>query len=136
MPKRRSNKSCPEQPARESAARLSRRRARIDRQAAAQAENVLEQGGAGEHARFGARRRDDLQTDRALERGLRESLKASACARFTTVLGPGSDGYYEDHIHVDLIQRRSGYRLCRWTIQDEVAPTPRPRPAAQVTASE
>ena len=75
-------------------------------------------------------------TDRALERALRESLKASACARFTTVLGPGSDGYHEDHVHVDLIQRRSGYRLCQWEMQDPVAPLPRARPAAQVTAPE
>lgn len=50
-------------------------------------------------------------------------LRRSACAYFTTVLGPGSDGYHEDHFHMDLAQRRNGYRLCQWQV-----PTP-PEPA-------
>lgn len=45
------------------------------------------------------------------------AMKDSACARFTTVLGPGSDGYHEDHIHVDLAVRRLDIRLCRWRIK-------------------
>lgn len=63
-------------------------------------------------------------------------MKASACTRFTTVLGPGSDGYHEDHIHVDLAQRRNGYKLCRWVIKEPgtpavvAAPKP-PRPPAR-----
>src|SRR5262249_31054080 len=36
----------------------------------------------------------------------RLAMKAAACNRFTTVLGPGSDGYHEDHIHIDHIERR------------------------------
>lgn len=51
-------------------------------------------------------------------RPLREAMRLSACTRFTTVLGPGSDGYHEDHVHVDLAQRRGGYRLCRWDVKD------------------
>ncbi|MFG1301144.1 extensin family protein [Xanthobacter sp. V3C-3] len=47
---------------------------------------------------------------------LRAVMKDSACRRFTTVLGPGSDGYHEDHIHVDLAQRRLDIRLCRWNL--------------------
>lgn len=47
---------------------------------------------------------------------LRATMKDSACRRFTTVLGPGSDGYHEDHIHVDLAQRRLDIRLCRWNL--------------------
>lgn len=43
-------------------------------------------------------------------------LRRSTCARFTTVLGPGSDGFHENHFHMDLAQRRSGYRLCRWRV--------------------
>lgn len=62
-------------------------------------------------------------TDRAVERNLREKVLGSVCARFTTVLGPGSDGYHENHIHLDLIQRRNGYRICRWEI-DDPAPAP------------
>ncbi|MEO6945441.1 MAG: extensin family protein [Nitrobacter sp.] len=72
-------------------------------------------------------------TDRAVERDLREKALASVCARFTTVLGPGSDGYHENHIHLDLIQRRNGYRICHWEIYDPmpaVAPLlPAERPA-------
>jgi Extensin-like protein C-terminus len=45
-------------------------------------------------------------------------MRTSVCARFTTVLGPGADGYHEDHIHVDLAERRGGYRICQWDIRD------------------
>ena len=47
-----------------------------------------------------------------VSREFREGWKKSVCARFSTVLGPGSDGYHENHIHVDLMQRRNGYRAC------------------------
>ena len=57
-------------------------------------------------------------TDVAVPRDFRLAMKTSACARFTTVLGPGSDGYHEDHIHVDLMERRSGYRICQWDLHD------------------
>ena len=40
-------------------------------------------------------------TDIAVAKEARERLKASACARFTTVLGPASDGFHEGHVHVD-----------------------------------
>lgn len=46
-----------------------------------------------------------------------EKMRESACARFMTVLGPGSDGFHEDHIHVDLAKRREAYKLCRWRIK-------------------
>ena len=48
----------------------------------------------------------------------RVAMKAAVCDRFTTVLGPGSDGYHEDHIHVDRAERRGGYRLCQWDLHD------------------
>lgn len=76
-------------------------------------------------------------TDPEVSRDFRESLRRSACARFATVLGPGSDGYHEDHIHVDLAERRNAQHLCRWDVRepdtDNVAvespvPLPRPRP--------
>lgn len=35
----------------------------------------------------------------------------AACGTFTTTLGPGSDGYHEDHFHYDTAQRRNAY--CR-----------------------
>jgi hypothetical protein len=57
-------------------------------------------------------------TDPHVAHSFREELRRSACTRFTTVLGPGSDGYHENHVHVDLAERRSGYRLCQWNIHD------------------
>lgn len=50
------------------------------------------------------------------------AMKESACRRFTTVLGPGSDGYHEDHIHVDLAKRRNGFKLCRWRLPGSTTP--------------
>src|SRR5437660_654490 len=44
-------------------------------------------------------------TDVAVARAFRERIRRSACARFMTVLGPGSDGYHEEHVHVDLAER-------------------------------
>ena len=72
-------------------------------------------------------------TDRAVPRDLRETVLRSVCARFSTVLGPGSDGYHEDHVHLDLMERHNDYRICQWSVWDPlpaVAPMlPVPRPA-------
>jgi len=57
-------------------------------------------------------------TDRAEPRAVREEVLRSVCARFSTVLGPGSDWYHEDHIHLDLAERRGGYRTCQWGVYD------------------
>ncbi len=80
-------------------------------------------------------------TDTAVPEDFRLAMRTSACARFTTVLGPGSDGFHEDHIHVDLAERSNGYRICHWEFLDggaaatanavqsaSVVPLPRPRP--------
>jgi hypothetical protein len=32
-------------------------------------------------------------------------MKSTACKRFMTVLGPGSDSFHAEHLHVDLMQR-------------------------------
>ena len=63
-------------------------------------------------------------TDARVNEAVRNSIKASACARFTTVLGPGSDGYHEQHIHVDLKERSNGYRICQWDIRLPDVPPP------------
>lgn len=57
-------------------------------------------------------------TDRNVSRETREKVLISVCTRFTTVLGPGSDWYHEDHIHLDLAQRRNNYKLCQWGVYD------------------
>jgi hypothetical protein len=59
-------------------------------------------------------------TDRSVAREVRETVLHSVCTRFTTVLGPGSDGYHEDHIHLDLAERRNGYRICQWDVWDQL----------------
>ena len=50
-------------------------------------------------------------TDKSAPREFRERMRQSACAAFSTVLGPGSDSYHANHIHLDLIERVGGYRL-------------------------
>ncbi len=71
-------------------------------------------------------------TDRTQPREFREAVLRSACTRFPTVLGPDSDWHHEDHIHLDLIERRSNYRICQWDVLDplpKVAPLlPEARP--------
>jgi hypothetical protein len=57
-------------------------------------------------------------TDLRVAKNFREGLRHATCARFSTVLGPGSDGQHENHIHVDMIERRNGYRICQWDVRD------------------
>lgn len=57
-------------------------------------------------------------TERSTPRDLRERVLHSVCERFSTVLGPGSDGYHEDHVHLDLIERRNNYKICQWEVLD------------------
>ena len=62
-------------------------------------------------------------TDRTVPRETRESVLHSMCARFPTVLGPGSDWYHEDHIHLDLMERRNNYKICQWNVWDALPQT-------------
>jgi hypothetical protein len=79
-------------------------------------------------------------TDVTASKDLRDGLRESVCARFTTVLGPGSDGYHEAHIHLDIAERSKGYRICQWAVREPTVlayvqfngkplPLPAPRPA-------
>jgi hypothetical protein len=70
-------------------------------------------------------------TDRNVPRDVRETVLHSVCARFSTVLGPGSDGYHEDHIHLDLMERRNDYRICQWNVWDPLPATAPLLPAAR-----
>ncbi|MPZ37812.1 MAG: extensin [Rhizobiales bacterium] len=73
-------------------------------------------------------------TDVHVAREFREGWKKSVCARFSTVLGPGSDGYHENHIHVDLMVRRNGYRaMCQWDVRMPAEPKPESAVAAVTT---
>lgn len=71
--------------------------------------------------------------DPEVDKPLRVAFRDSACRRFTTVLGPG-EAYHAGHIHLDVIARRNGYRICQWEVRvptpEPAVPLPRPRPAA------
>jgi len=68
-------------------------------------------------------------TDVTVPKDWRETIRSSVCARFSTVLGPGSDGYHEEHIHLDLAERRNNYKLCEWAVHE-------PAPPAQAVAKD
>jgi hypothetical protein len=93
-------------------------------------------------------------TDAGVAKSLREKLRQSACARFSTVLGNGADAYHDSHVHLDLIERSNHYRICQWDVLDvaetaalsakkaataaaslpEIVPLPRPRPVISMAA--
>jgi hypothetical protein len=101
-------------------------------------------------------------TNATVSKPLREQLRQTACARFSTVLGNGADAYHENHVHIDLMQRTNNYRICQWnildpteiaalaannsaaadisvppaTIQSNGVPVPRPRPPINTETSD
>jgi hypothetical protein len=73
-------------------------------------------------------------TDRHVAKSFRQRVRADACGRFSTVLGPG-DPYHAEHIHLDLAERSNGYKICQWDVlePEQVAkgvPLPPRKPAA------
>ena len=74
-------------------------------------------------------------TDLNVAKDWREGIRATACARFSTVLGPGSDGHHEEHIHVDLAERRGGYKMCEWDVREPVKQAENKELSAEKTAS-
>jgi hypothetical protein len=95
-------------------------------------------------------------TDPSVAKPLREQLRQSACAHFSTVLGNGADAYHNSHVHLDLIERSNHYRICQWDVLDvsetaalaakkatmaagsipSVVPLPRPRPLVKTVQSD
>jgi hypothetical protein len=58
--------------------------------------------------------RGDIElTDVSVAKSLRQKLRRSACARFSTVLGNGADAFHNSHVHLDLIERKNNYRICQ-----------------------
>jgi hypothetical protein len=47
------------------------------------------------------------------EQGFLHDVQGGACERFTTVLAPGSNKYHYNHIHVDLMRRKTGRIICQ-----------------------
>ena len=68
-------------------------------------------------------------TDETVAKPLREALRDSACHRFTTVLGPGADSYHSNHIHLDILERTHGSRICQWDVREP------PPPATKVASA-
>jgi hypothetical protein len=68
------------------------------------------------------------------EVALFEKIRASACARFSTVLGPGADASHKTHVHLDLQERRHDYKMCQWdvasppAVAEQAPPSPDNRP--------
>ncbi|MCH4545496.1 extensin family protein [Rhizobium changzhiense] len=53
-------------------------------------------------------RREDPTLTGAFQR----TVSAAGCLYFTTVLDPESDAAHETHFHLDIIERKGGYRYC------------------------
>ncbi len=85
--------------------------------------------------------------DPKASKDFRDVVRASACARFATVLGPGSDEDHAEHVHIDLAPRRNNYKVCEWDVREPIVqaegtpipidevPLPRPRPVVANTSS-
>lgn len=73
-------------------------------------------------------------TKQSAPQGFRQRLRDATCRRFKTVLGPGSDTNHVNHIHIDLIERKNGYRMCQWDVREPEpvaeVPIPQPKPVA------
>ncbi len=50
--------------------------------------------------------------DATLEGAFQRAITEAACLYFTTVLDPGSDAAHQNHLHLDVKERRGGYRYC------------------------
>jgi hypothetical protein len=64
-------------------------------------------------------------TDETVSKPLRDDMRDSACHRFTTVLGPGADSYHNNHIHLDILERHRGARICQWDVREPPPPPPK-----------
>jgi hypothetical protein len=71
-------------------------------------------------------------TDTGVTKSLREKLRDTACARFSTVLGNGADAYHDSHVHLDLMERSNHYKICQWDVLDAAQTASR---VAQKTAA-
>lgn len=57
----------------------------------------------------------NVGADKARERRFIDALRKAGCGHFTTILGPGSDGAHETHVHFDTEKhgRSDNYRICQ-----------------------
>lgn len=50
--------------------------------------------------------------DSTMDGAFQRAITEAACLYFTTVLDPGSDAAHQNHLHLDVKERRGGYRYC------------------------
>ncbi|OWV88862.1 extensin [Rhizobium sp. R635] len=87
--------------------------------------NGAETGKISEHARgnaidiasFHFEKGEDVavrsrREDSTLTGAFQRTVSAAGCLYFTTVLDPESDAAHETHFHLDIIERKGGYRYC------------------------
>lgn len=48
-----------------------------------------------------------------MQEAFQRAVRGTACLYFTTVLGPGANAAHDNHLHLDIKARRSGWRLCQ-----------------------
>lgn len=51
--------------------------------------------------------------DGTVEGAFQRTVTTAACLFFKTVLSPGSDATHQDHLHLDVLERKGGYLYCR-----------------------
>ena len=87
--------------------------------------NSAETGKISEHARgnaidvasFSFEKGNDIavkprREDSTLTGAFQRTVSASGCLYFSTVLDPESDAAHETHFHLDVLERKGGYRYC------------------------
>ncbi len=87
--------------------------------------NSAETGKISEHARgnavdvasFSFEKGEDIavqprREDSTLVGAFQRTVSAAGCLYFMTVLDPESDAAHETHFHLDVLQRKGGYRYC------------------------
>jgi hypothetical protein len=87
--------------------------------------NSAETGKISEHARgnavdiasFSFEKGEDISVkprreDSTLVGAFQRTVSAAGCLYFTTVLDPESDAAHETHFHLDVLERKGGYRYC------------------------
>ncbi len=48
-----------------------------------------------------------------MQQAFQRAVRGTACLHFTTVLGPGANAAHDNHLHLDIKARSSGWRLCQ-----------------------
>lgn len=54
-----------------------------------------------------------FQTEGSSEATFQSAIRKEACSIFKTVLGPGSDSDHDDHLHLDMRERKADFRICQ-----------------------